>query len=71
MHVLSIKSRKEICEACPIFNPLNGLCNPKLWLNPETNEVSNTKKEGFVRGCGCLVYIKMKNLANHCVAQKW
>jgi len=48
-----------------------GLCNPKLWLNPDTNEVSSFAKPGFIRGCGCHILIKMRNLNNHCVAGKW
>ena len=71
MHVQNIDERKKICESCPIFNSSMGTCNSKLWLNPNTNEVSITAKSGFIRGCGCHVYIKMRNLLNHCIAGKW
>lgn len=69
MHVQNIKTRKEICEACPIYN--KGICNPKLYINPDTNDVSASSKPGYIKGCGCHVLIKMKNLSNHCIANKW
>lgn len=71
MHVQNIEDRKEICLNCPIFNPTRQVCNPKLWINPDTNEVSTFPKSGYIRGCNCHVLIKMKNLNNHCVAGKW
>lgn len=71
MHVQNIKEREEICNKCPIYNLRNETCNPKLWINPDTNEVSITAKSGFIRGCGCLIKTKMRNLNNHCVAGKW
>ena len=71
MHEQSINERREICKKCPIYSPVLGLCNPKLWLNPETNEVSTSAKAGYIRGCGCHILIKMRNLNNHCVAGKW
>lgn len=71
MHVQNIKKREEICRACPIFNPSREICNPKLWINPETNDVNPGPKAGYIRGCGCAVYIKMRNLNAHCVANKW
>ena len=71
MHEQSINERKEICSKCPIYNPILGLCNPKLWLNPDTNEVSTSAKVGYIRGCGCHILIKMRNLNNHCIAGKW
>ena len=71
MHVQNIEERRNICNECPIYNPSRGTCNPKLWVNPDTNEVSTTPKSGFIRGCGCIVSVKMKNMTNHCVAGKW
>ncbi len=71
MNVQNIEERKRICNECPIYNPGRGICNPKLWVNPDTNEVSITPKSGFIRGCGCIVSVKMKNMMNHCVAGKW
>ena len=71
MNVQNIEQRKKICEECGIFNPSTELCNPKLWINPETNEVSIHPKTGYIKGCGCHITIKMRNLNNHCIAGKW
>ena len=71
MYVQNIEERIEICNKCPIYDPIRQICNPKLWLNPDTNEVSTTSKPGYIRGCGCAIKIKMKNLNNHCIAGKW
>ena len=71
MHVQNIEERKKICQNCLIFEPNRKVCNPKLYLNPDTNEISLVPKAGFIRGCNCAVFIKMRNLNNHCVAGKW
>ncbi len=71
MHVQNIDERQRICNECPIYNPGKGICNPKLWVNPDTNEVSTHAKTGFIQGCGCILASKIKNLSNHCVAGKW
>ena len=71
MRVQNIDERRKICEACPILNPTKGVCNPKLWINPDTDEVSMTPKAGFIRGCNCAVFIKMRNINAHCIAGKW
>ena len=71
MQELSTDERRKICEECSIYSPALGLCNPKLWLNPDTNEASTEAKAGFIRGCGCHILIKMRNRNNHCVAGKW
>ena len=71
MHVQNIEEREKICSKCPIYNPIKSVCNPKLWINPDTNDVSTYAKIGYIRGCGCAVKYKMRNLNNHCVAGKW
>ena len=45
---ISVDERRKICEACPIYSPIRGLCNPKLWFDPNTNEVSTTAKAGYI-----------------------
>ena len=69
MSVLSIEGRLAICRKCPLYS--NDRCNSKLWLNPDTNEVSTYARPGFVRGCNCVMKFKAKNPNNHCVAGKW
>ena len=70
MKEFSIDGRLAICKKCPIYS-IDGRCNSKLWLNPDTNEVSTYQKVGFIRGCNCIIAIKAKNQSNHCVAGKW
>ena len=71
MHAQNIEERMNICKRCPIFSPMDERCNSRLWINPDTNEVSTSFRTGFVRGCGCIVSVKVKNSLNHCVAGKW
>ena len=69
MKEFSTNERLIICSMCPIFS--NGKCNSKLWLNPDTDEVSTYARSGYVRGCGCIINVKAKNPNNHCIAGKW
>ena len=69
MKEFNIDERLEICKKCPIYN--NGRCNSNLWLNPNTNEVSTYAKIGYIRGCNCLISVKVRNKFNHCIAGKW
>lgn len=71
MNVLNIEDRKRICEECPIYNPNKHVCNPKLWLNPDNNDISTFPKPGYIKGCGCQILIKTKNPHAHCIAGKW
>ena len=44
--------RMEICRKCPLYRDiLGGQCNPNLWLNPETNEISNRRTVNYIKGC--------------------
>lgn len=71
MQESNIDNREEICRKCPIFNPNEITCNSKLWLNPDTNQVSTSAKSGYIRGCGCKLRFKWANIRNHCIAGKW
>ena len=64
-----IDERLAICEKCPLYN--KGRCNSNLWLNPDTNEISTYARIGFIRGCNCIMKVKVRNPYNHCVAGKW
>ena len=71
MQGLNIDEREQICRKCPIFNPTDVTCNSRLWIDPDTDEVSTTQKSGYIRGCGCILKFKWVNLSNHCIAGKW
>ena len=66
-----ITKRTKICRACAICDTENELCNSKLYLNPDTNDVSITPKEGYIKGCGCLLKYKIPNSNKRCPAKKW
>lgn len=64
--------RLEICHKCPLFkNTVGGICNPSLWVNPETDETSTVKKDGYFKGCGCRLKAKTTLNTAHCPAHKW
>ena len=64
--------RMKICKVCPIYSDrFGGICNSKLWLNPETGEVSLESLPGFVRGCACRLNAKTRILDETCPAKKW
>lgn len=66
------EARLKICYACPLFlNKLGGICNNKLWLNPNTGDVSTEKKDGYMRGCGCILKSKTRVSNAHCPIGKW
>lgn len=64
--------RTAVCKQCPIYTPsFGGICNSKLWLNPDTGEISNKKRDGFFKGCGCRIPAKTRLIYAHCPAGKW
>lgn len=64
--------RLEICQSCPLFlNKLGGVCNPKLWLNPNTGQISTKQKDGFKKGCGCRIQAKTTLPNAKCPVGKW
>ena len=71
MKELSIEEKRRICSVCPIFHPERRVCNSKLWINPNTDDISTSPKSGYIRGCGCIIEVRIKNKLNHCVAGKW
>lgn len=71
MTLEDIEKRYEICRKCPICNQEKGLCSAELYLNPETNDISIIPKEGYIKGCGCIVEMKIKKEKSKCPAGKW
>lgn len=66
------ESRMQICYSCPIFSSkFGGLCNNRLWLNPNTGDVSTEQKEGYKKGCGCRLRAKTKLPHEVCPLGKW
>jgi len=47
------------------------MCNASLYLNPKTNDVSVSPKEGYIKGCGCHLKWKIANIKSKCPAGKW
>ena len=69
-----VKKRLEICSKCAIVRndpELGPQCDGRKWLNPETNEMSFFKKDGWIRGCSCYLKFKTRGLTNHCPANRW
>lgn len=66
------KSRLQICYRCPLYSKkLGGICNSRLWLNPNTGDVSINRKEGYIRGCSCRLSPKTRLPNSKCPAGKW
>ena len=54
--------RLEICKECPLYSEkYGGYCDPKLWINPRTGQVSDVEMVGWVKGCGCRLMAKTRN----------
>lgn len=66
------KSRLQICYRCPLYSKkLGGICNSRLWLNPNTGDVSMNRKEGYIRGCNCRMLAKTRLSNAKCPVGKW
>lgn len=65
--------RMAICRVCPLFKQthIGPICNPDLYLNAATEEVSNTAKEGFKKGCRCRLEAKTRVVDAKCPNDKW
>lgn len=64
-----IKERRRICDTC-LLN-CDNICNPRAYLNIETNTLSYIPKPGFKSGCGCYLPTKQADEYNHCPLNKW
>lgn len=68
------KERISICKTCKLYkldDIFGEMCNKKLYLNPETNEVSKKHKKGFYNGCGCILDAKTRVENSKCPINKW
>lgn len=66
------ETRIKICKECPLYleTALGPICNSKLYINAQ-NEVSDTPKDGFKRGCSCLLMKKSRLQTAKCIIGKW
>lgn len=64
-------SRLSICEHCGIYDTERKVCNGDLYINPDTNDVSINKKDGYIKGCSCYIPRKILNAKAKCPAGKW
>lgn len=66
------RERIRICYSCPLYSQnFGGQCNSKLWLNPLTGDVSTEQKDGYKKGCGCILKSKTSATNAKCPAGKW
>ena len=68
------KGRISICKSCKLYK-IDGIfgpeCNPTIYLNPISNEISTKPKEGFINGCGCVLRSKTRVKDAKCPVGKW
>ena len=66
-----INRRQQICNHCPIHLEKDDICDAYSYLNPKTMEKSKKPKKGFIKGCGCMLSLKIKNINSKCIAGLW
>ena len=67
-------SRMRICKKCPLYKLkwyIIPVCNNKLYMNPDTKDVSTSEKKGYIRGCGCNLEYRTMNPKMHCLCKRW
>lgn len=68
------ETRIQVCKSCKLYikdKIFGARCNSKLFLDPKTDEVSKTRKSGFIRGCGCVLKAKCRVKQSKCPLRKW
>ena len=66
------KNRLKICYRCPLYSSkLGGICNNRLWLHPNTGDVSPIQKPGYINGCACRLQTKTRLPNAKCPVNKW
>lgn len=70
---MTAEERVTICKNCPLGRSTEfGLkCDDRKYISPDGTQASFFKKEGWIRGCGCMCVVKARNPNNHCIAKKW
>lgn len=67
------KKRLAICKVCPLYKETNigPICNPNLYLNPQTMETRHSPKTGYLKGCGCRLNAKIRLQDANCPTEQW
>ena len=68
------ETRLEICEECPLYkyhDTWGPMCDSNKYINKETEDVSESYKPGYIKGCGCRLKAKTRNLYEKCIIGKW
>ncbi len=66
------KERLKICKQCPLYlEDYGGQCNPRLYMNPKTKDVSLEKKDDYYKGCGCRLLAKTTIPNAVCPNEQW
>lgn len=68
------KQRIQICRSCKLHTVdkiFGEVCNSRLYINPNTDEISKTVKPGFIHGCGCVLKSKCRVETAHCPIGRW
>ena len=66
--------RIAICEKCPLYkvDKIKGpVCDSNKYISPDGTKWSWFRKDGYVRGCGCHLSGKWKNIRSKCIIGKW
>lgn len=68
------EERLAICKECPLAKETwDGMirCDSSRYMSPDGTRTSYLPKSGWIKGCGCYVTIKARDLSKHCIAGKW
>ena len=67
------EERLKICEKCKLMTMTSDYgprCDSSKYLNLETGEVSRIPRQGWIRGCNCVLRYKVRDPNARCVAGK-
>lgn len=67
------EERMKICKKCPLYVVRfeTELCNSKLFMDPQTDDISLEPEVGYIKGCGCRLKAKTTLPNEECPAGKW
>ena len=68
-----VQERLEICSRCKNSRQTEfGMkCDDRKYVNKDGTDSSFFKKDGYVRGCGCLLSHRAANINSHCIINLW